>query len=49
MRPNEYDPDWDDDTMSYCSMRDAVGTLFEGELSRKTGTFSSTKILGVLI
>ena len=35
--------------MSYCSMRDQVGTLFEGELSRKTGALSSSKIFGVLI
>ena len=35
--------------MSYTSMRDAVGTLFEGELFRKTGTLSSTKIFTVLI
>ena len=35
--------------MSYTSMRDQVGTLFEGEMSRKTGTLSSQKVFAVLI
>ena len=39
----------DDDTMSYTSMRDRVGTLFEGEIQRKTGTLSSQKLFAVLI
>ena len=39
----------DDDTMSYTSLRDQVGTLFEGEMARKTGTLSNQKVFAVLI
>ena len=38
-----------DDTMSYSSQRNQVGTLFEGEISRRLSTFSSKKLFAVLL